>query len=260
MLASRHCRYKLEILGKVIFILVKDYDKSWFPYDESLLWICIHLIEVMSYTWRYTQLFHGTIEGVNVILKSVDGIQVLHKENGFGTTYSTNEAIESDQLSLSFEEAYFLTYALGCLTVSCQSEELDLVQQWNHFCNERSMFPSRYVCYQHFRAKGWVLKEGLRYGVDFLLYRMGPNHSHAEYAVMTVPTSKNSDLSTCWRELAGTGRLLHSVAKAMLLGCVTLPDKQGHPFCLKDARVTEVLFTKWGSVKEDLDGDADSTW
>lgn len=71
---------------------------------------------------------------------------------------------------------------------------------------------------------------------------------------------QNPNTSTSWREPAGAGRLLHSVAKEMLLGYVTLPEKQSHPNCLKDAVVTEVIFTKWGRCREDLAEDADSSW
>jgi tRNA-splicing endonuclease subunit Sen2 len=37
-----------------------------------------------------------------------------------------------------------------------------------------------YVAYHHYRALGWVVKGGIKFCVDLLLYKRGPVFSHAE--------------------------------------------------------------------------------
>jgi tRNA-splicing endonuclease subunit Sen2 len=36
-----------------------------------------------------------------------------------------------------------------------------------------------YVAYHHFRSLGWVVKPGIKFSCDWLLYRRGPVFSHA---------------------------------------------------------------------------------
>jgi tRNA-splicing endonuclease subunit Sen2 len=45
-----------------------------------------------------------------------------------------------------------------------------------------------YVVYHHFRSLGWVVRSGIKFGVDFLLYNRGPVFSHAEFAIIILPS------------------------------------------------------------------------
>ena len=38
----------------------------------------------------------------------------------------------------------------------------------------------RYLVYRALRTSGWVVRPGLNYGTDFLLYRLGPDRDHSE--------------------------------------------------------------------------------
>ena len=46
-----------------------------------------------------------------------------------------------------------------------------------HFDNP---FLINYMVYHHYRALGWVVRGGLKFCVDYLLYKRGPVFSHAE--------------------------------------------------------------------------------
>lgn len=46
-----------------------------------------------------------------------------------------------------------------------------------HFDNP---FLIHYVAYHHYRSLGWVVKGGIKFCVDYLLYKRGPVFSHAE--------------------------------------------------------------------------------
>jgi hypothetical protein len=41
-------------------------------------------------------------------------------------------------------------------------------------------FVVHYVVYHHFRSLGWVIKSGLKFCTDYLLYKRGPVFTHAE--------------------------------------------------------------------------------
>ena len=55
---------------------------------------------------------------------------------------------------------------------------------WLHFWGINGCFVERYTAYQYYRNKGWVPKSGLKFGVDFLLYKEGPPFYHSTYAVI----------------------------------------------------------------------------
>jgi tRNA-splicing endonuclease subunit Sen2 len=41
-------------------------------------------------------------------------------------------------------------------------------------------FLVNYVVYHHYRSLGWVVKGGIKFCVDYLLYKRGPVFHHAE--------------------------------------------------------------------------------
>src|SRR5437667_12477929 len=49
-------------------------------------------------------------------------------------------------------------------------------------------FMLSYVVYHHFRSLGWVVRSGVKFGVDYLLYNRGPAFSHAEFAITVLPS------------------------------------------------------------------------
>ena len=53
-------------------------------------------------------------------------------------------------------------------------------------------FLMHYVVYHHYRSLGWVVKGGLKFCVDYLLYKRGPVFSHAEYALFRLLNSTTS--------------------------------------------------------------------
>lgn len=41
-------------------------------------------------------------------------------------------------------------------------------------------FIVHYILYHHYRSLGWVVRTGLKFCVDYLLYKRGPVFHHAE--------------------------------------------------------------------------------
>ncbi|MCJ1369938.1 hypothetical protein MMC20_001150 [Loxospora ochrophaea] len=108
-----------------------------------------------------------------------------------------------EHLQLTTEEAFFLSFGLGVLNVqnpiTCETFSLDLLFS---LFRQASYFPPRtpenvvpddpfllsYVVYHHFRSVGWVVRPGVKFAVDYLLYNRGPVFSHAEFAVIILPS------------------------------------------------------------------------
>jgi tRNA-intron endonuclease len=74
-----------------------------------------------------------------------------------------------------------------------------------------------YVVFRNLRNKGDILKEGLKYGSDFRVYKAGdkPGKAHAKYLVYVIG-GKNINVL----DFAAKARIAHSTKKILLLAIV----------------------------------------
>ncbi|KAG1962684.1 tRNA-splicing endonuclease subunit Sen2 [Pimephales promelas] len=164
-----------------------------------------------------------------------------------------------EYLQLSYEEAFFLVYALGCLSIYYSGEALSVAQVWTMFRSLQPNFSFSYAAYHYFRSKGWVPKYGIKYGTDLMLYRKGPPFYHASYSVVV----ERSDVcfrgallrSFSWRTLAALSRITGNVSKELMLCYVITPsdmteDMLSSPECVKRFTIQEVLVSRWVSSRE----------
>lgn len=174
---------------------------------------------------------------------------------GLGSQNPTKVAdmiINQEHLQLTPEEAFFLAYGLGVLQISNQTSQtviptdclLSLFRQNSYFppqpiseLRTDDPFLLSYVVYHHFRSLGWVVRPGIKFAVDYLLYNRGPAFSHAEFAVVIVPSYRHSYwLSTAtqaaaskkresrsWWWLHCVNRVQSQVRKSLLLVYVEVP-------------------------------------
>lgn len=169
-----------------------------------------------------------------------------------------------EYLQLSLEEAFFLVYALGCLSIYYEKEPLTIVKLWNAFTRVQPTFRTTYMAYHHFRSKGWVPKVGLKYGTDLLLYRKGPPFYHASYSVIIELVDDRFEGTLrrpfSWRSLAALSRVSVSVSKELMLCYLikpsTMTDREMEsPECMKQIKVQEVILSRWVSSRERGDQD-----
>lgn len=174
-------------------------------------------------------------------------------------------------LRLELCEAFFLSYGLGCLLVSdCDKcdEDMSIDDMWTKFCKVLANFPIKYAVYHHFRSKGWVVKNGCKFGADYLLYKDGPPFYHASYSVWIRQLISNNENSSCsrqlpkldWTSLSGLNRVTESASKELLVVDIHEPinvkDKMAtvtdYTNCIK---LEEVLVRRWvaSSEKQDVD-------
>lgn len=169
-----------------------------------------------------------------------------------------------EYLQLSLEEAFFLVYALGCLSIYYEKEPLTIVKLWKVFTVVQPTFKTTYMAYHYFRSKGWVPKVGLKYGTDLLLYRKGPPFYHASYSVITELVDDHFEGSLrrpfSWKSLATLSRVSVNVSKELMLCYLikpsTMTDKEMEsPECMKRIKVQEVILSRWVSSRERSDQD-----
>ncbi|XP_035304284.1 tRNA-splicing endonuclease subunit Sen2 isoform X3 [Cricetulus griseus] len=175
-----------------------------------------------------------------------------------------------EYLQLSLEEAFFLTYALGCLSIYYEKEPLTIAKLWQAFTAVQPTFRTTYMAYHYFRSKGWVPKVGLKYGTDLLLYRKGPPFYHASYSVIVELVDDNFEGSLrrpfSWKSLAALSRVSGNVSKVSvslqeLMLCYLIKpstmtsEDMETPECMKRIQVQEVILSRWVSSRERSDQD-----
>lgn len=164
-----------------------------------------------------------------------------------------------EHLHISLEEAFFLSFSLGVLQI-CPSASTDNNEQPEPLSTSsllslfrrHSYFPPHslsiasvpddpfmlsYAAYHHFRTMGWVVRSGIKFGVDYLLYNRGPAFTHAEFAVLVIPSyadeywtgtdaqkkSMESKTKQSWWWLHGINRVQAQVHKTLVLCYVDVP-------------------------------------
>ncbi|WVQ97038.1 hypothetical protein IAU59_004148 [Kwoniella sp. CBS 9459] len=116
---------------------------------------------------------------------------------------------EMEHLQLSLEEAIFLSMGLGVLKIldpatqtylspgpallsllltppSSPSPVATAISTTTPMLPDDPLLVS-YVAYHHFRSIGWVVKDGIKFCCDWLLYRRGPVFSHSAFACVVIP-------------------------------------------------------------------------
>lgn len=149
------------------------------------------------------------------------------------TVGSSNGSGENEEhLQLSLEEAFFLVFAVECIAVSEQKTSSTCDQllggdaigitpfsiqecwlrfaQVSVFAGKSSIAPPmpmleispdnpfivRYAAYHHYRSLGWVVKDGLKYGTDFLLYKKGMIFGHSQFGIRVIACKSAAEVTS----------------------------------------------------------------
>ncbi|TIA88623.1 hypothetical protein E3P81_03394 [Wallemia ichthyophaga] len=164
----------------------------------------------------------------------------------------------AEHLQLTLPEAFFLAWGIGCLKIVDPYTDavIPINQLWKE-CRLASMFlqnapDSRDTClqrldnpflvnyaiYHYYRSLGWVIKSGIKFCVDIVLYKRGPVFHHAEFAVVICPTYEdqrdkesspfdlhNSD-KLSWQWLNTINRVNGQAKKTLILAYVQIPSQE----------------------------------
>ncbi|KAJ7453971.1 hypothetical protein B0H11DRAFT_2161262 [Mycena galericulata] len=189
-----------------------------------------------------------------------------------------------EHLQLTLPEAFFLLWNLDCLTVADPhtNELLSIHQIWiafqaAHLTPQLFVSPKptpvlqfdnpfliNYIVYHHYRSLGWVVRSGIKFCVDYMLYKRGPVFNHAEFSVVVCPVyedpadqeASSIDLHNAsafpWSWLSTINRVNSQVYKTLILTYVTIParsrvplDVLNSPACLQYYSVREVTVRRF---------------
>ncbi|KRY72079.1 L-aminoadipate-semialdehyde dehydrogenase-phosphopantetheinyl transferase [Trichinella pseudospiralis] len=172
------------------------------------------------------------------------------------TAENSNEP--SSLVVLFLEEALYLVVISGCLSVANGDQakfdhllfiEITLDRQlifsiyylqlmtsgefFSHCIASAADFVFRFAVYLHFRRRGWIVKPGLNYGVDYgkkvfeivtrfllstVVYPDAPSNVHSQFMVIIVPHWNGfQELPMTWRDAVSASRISCAVSKNVLL-------------------------------------------
>ncbi|KAH7318252.1 hypothetical protein B0I35DRAFT_238083 [Stachybotrys elegans] len=187
--------------------------------------------------------------------------------------------VDKEHLQLIPEEAFFLTFGLGALTVNDASGQPFKTEDLLRLFRQYSSLPPRdgpdddlepddgflvnYAVYHHFRSMGWVPRPGIKFGVDWLLYTRGPVFDHAEFGLVVIPSytdpwwnaSGKQGPQRTWQWLHTVLRVLSHAIKSMVIVYVDIPPppkfeaglKEGFAAALRQYKVREVMIKRWST-------------
>ena len=185
--------------------------------------------------------------------------QAKHLTEDFGDSTAVTE-----YLQLSSEEAFYLQHEEKVLEVRSSLEtavqkSYTSCELWNFFCEHDGHFIGKYAAYRYYKKQGWVPKSGLKFGVDFLLYKHGPTYYHSSYGALVrmidqstssglVGNSGNGGLT--WHDVISLCRVNESARKDLLICYITRPSDMTEeelqlPSCVSKFLVQEVFVNRW---------------
>eukprot|EP01129_Flabellula_baltica_P015785 TRINITY_DN8162_c0_g1_i1.p1 TRINITY_DN8162_c0_g1~~TRINITY_DN8162_c0_g1_i1.p1 ORF type:complete len:218 (+),score=31.15 TRINITY_DN8162_c0_g1_i1:65-718(+) len=187
---------------------------------------------------------------LNFYLKENGRIQMYHPiqiqsifEKGYGSVlfkrYDMYD-IDSFDIDAPFSERYNLDHSiiileveyvelmylwkegLGVVLERYDQTEIDRDQFWC-LCLERmgrDCFCSRYMVFSHFREKGFFVKNGFKFGVDYTLYTDSPHKVHASFNI--IISTKTNPIS--YTHLQALIRTTGEARKKLISCTITHPD------------------------------------
>lgn len=192
---------------------------------------------------RCTEQFHDADKDDIVIIVSNSDSEDENYFADMKPKCCINKIKINEKLMLTPQEAFFLLYGLGCLQiVNLDNCLLTIEKCWDLFVMADSNFVFSYVVFHYYRSKGYVVKPGIKFGGDYLLYKEGPAISHADYIVVIKTKRKSYD----WITTLGHVRMANTTVKEILLAEVIEPQGTNRklPDSLKDYSIKEVLLSR----------------
>ncbi|WPH03731.1 Hypothetical protein R9X50_00661400 [Acrodontium crateriforme] len=230
---------------------------------------------------------NGSLDAQN----SLESGRVLENGTASSTTGLNNTELDEDievlienqeHLQLTLEEAFFLSYGLGVLDITTSSPSTPIkpnallplfvahatfppqpIPSPSAFSPD-SAFLLNYVVYHHFRSLGWVVRPGVKFSCDYLLYNRGPVFSHAEFAILIMPSYTHAFWKTVeghelrrvkeerdWWWLHCVNRVQSQVRKTLVLVYVEIPPpvsgdaELGVGCLLRRYKVREFVIRRW---------------
>ncbi|MFX1388855.1 MAG: tRNA-intron lyase [Promethearchaeota archaeon] len=115
---------------------------------------------------------------------------------------------------LSLIEAYYLLELNQITIFDVKSNEFLTPDTFHGIAMEKHhKFNEKYVIYKDLREKGYIPRPGLKFGADFVVYRLGPGLEHSLFMVHVLP--HDSEITAI--DMVRAGRLATSVRKKFVI-------------------------------------------
>nr|WP_244372512.1 tRNA-intron lyase [Staphylothermus marinus] len=119
-------------------------------------------------------------------------------------------------LELSIIEALYLLEKRN-LNIYMGNKKVEKNELYTIGNNYIERFKELYIVYKDLRDRGFIVRRGLKFGCDYLVYRFGPGIDHAPFGVEVFSLSEKYDPI----DIVRIGRLLHSVRKKLIIAIVS---------------------------------------
>ncbi|ORY28586.1 hypothetical protein BCR39DRAFT_534237 [Naematelia encephala] len=165
---------------------------------------------------------------------------------------------QMEHLQLALEEAWFLSAGLGVLRIRDPATDtitpirslLPLLVtpipssiSPHPIIRPDDPFLVSYVAYHHFRSLGWVVKPGIKFCCDWLLYRRGPVFSHSTFSCVLIPVYEDLEEKAIspfgnedwyeermsWKWMNTIMRVNSLVQKTVVAVYITIPSLNSFP-------------------------------
>lgn len=161
----------------------------------------------------------GFLLGRRVVIFDHSCANYVYWNGYYGTFLGINKPRSRETrapLELSLIEASYLVEK-GLLRVVKDGKELEYQDLINISEKSVTKFRALYRTYSDLKRRGFVVRRGLKFGCDYLIYRIGPGIDHAPFGVLVYNSYESIDPI----ELVRAGRLLHSVRKKLIVAVLS---------------------------------------
>ncbi|MFX1419006.1 MAG: tRNA-intron lyase [Promethearchaeota archaeon] len=115
---------------------------------------------------------------------------------------------------LSLIEAYYLLEREEITIFDVKNNEFLTPDKFYNAAKElHHKFEEKYIIYKDLRKKGYIPRPGLKFGADFVVYRLGPGLEHSLFMVHVLP--HDSEITAI--DMVRAGRLATSVRKKFVI-------------------------------------------
>ncbi|MFP3228323.1 MAG: tRNA-intron lyase [Caldisphaera sp.] len=171
------------------------------------------------------------INGV-VIINNIEDSRKVYFSGYFGKPINAEKVkvdtdITSPLILNSFEALYLIEK--GLIDLYYDNKKVESLDEAKKILNITDRREKQYIIYRDLRNKNLKVRSGLKYGSDFVAYRLGPGLEHAPFIIHYHDIDEKFDPI----ELVRSGRLSHSVKKDFIISS------------LKDKNKTIYIIFKW---------------
>lgn len=151
---------------------------------------------------------------------------------------------EPETLTLYHEEAFFLMHFLNVLEIKdLKAKVLTSEELFTIFNALNSSFTRRVVAYLYLKAKNWIIRDGMKFGSDFIIYKKSIRIYHGSFSVHVIYDLKRSQV-----DLQCQQRTTENTGKDLLYLTIHLPNEEITVGSLEKCKVSELIVKRFDLV------------